>query len=99
MLSPLQKCLLVMLLVLLPLSCTKIGEEVPTGQGNVAIETLSGKNSIPLEWGNLVSVTVTPEAGAFFQLWFQDEQGNLRLVLYHARTNSLMDIVRFIPRK
>ena len=99
MLSPLQKCLLVMLLVLLPLSCTKIGEEAPTGQGNVAIETLPVKNSIPLEWGNLVSVTVTPEAGAFFQLWFQDEQGNLRLVLYHARTNSLMDIVRFIPRK
>ena len=99
MLSPLQKCLLVMLLVLLPLSCTKIGEEAPTGQGNVAIETLPVKNSIPLEWGNLVSVTVTPEAGAFFQLWFQDEQGNLRVVLYHARTNSLMDIVRFIPRK
>jgi hypothetical protein len=99
MLSLVQKCLVVMVLVLLPLSCTKIDEQAPAGQGNVAIETLPVKNSIPLEWGNLVSVTVTPEAGAFFQLWFQDEQGNLRLVLYHARTNSLMDIVRFIPRK
>jgi hypothetical protein len=99
MLSPVQKWLLVMILVLVPLSCTKIGEQAPTGQGNVAIETLPANNSIPLKWGNLVSVTVTPEAGAYFQLWFQDEQGNLRLVLYHARTNSLMNIVRFIPRK
>jgi hypothetical protein len=99
MFSPLQKCLVVMVLVLLPLSCTKIGEQAVTGQGRVAVETLTTKDSIPLSWGKLVSVTMTPDAGYFFQLWFQDEQGNVRMVVYHMRTNSLMDQVRFIPRK
>ena len=99
MLSLLQKCLLVMVLVLLPLSCTKIGEQAPTGQGNVGIETLPAKDSIPLKWGNLVSVTTSPGVTTAFELWFQDEQGNLRMAIYQMRTNSLSDEVRFIPRK
>jgi hypothetical protein len=99
MLSPVQKCLVVMVLVLLPFSCAKIPEWAGPGQGKVAIETVPLKDSIPLEWGNLVSVTMTTEAGYLFQLWFQDEQGNLRMVLYQMRSNTLMDQVRFIARK
>jgi len=99
MLSVVQKCLVVMVLVLLPFSCTKIPEWAGPGQGKVAIETVALKDSIPLEWGNLVSVTMTTQAGYLFQLWFQDEQGNIRMVLYQMRTNNLMDQVRFIARK
>ena len=99
MLSLLQKCLVVMVLVLLLLSCAKIPEWAGPGQGDVAFEKLPGKDSIPLKWGNLVSVTLSPQGGYFFQLWFQDEQGTLRVVLYQMSTNSLMDQVRFIPRK
>jgi hypothetical protein len=99
MLSLVQKCLVVMVLVLLVLSCTKIPQFSAAGQGTVAIEKLPAKDSIPLKWGNLVSVTVSPDAGYYFQLWFQDEQGNLRMAIYQMRTNSLSDEVRFIPRK
>ena len=99
MLSPVQKCLVVMVLVLLLLSCSKIPQWVAPGQGNVAIETLPAKDSIPLKWGNLVSITTSPTVGNAFELWFQDEQGNLRMVVYDARNNILYGNVPLIPRK
>jgi hypothetical protein len=99
MLSPLQKCLVVMVLALLPLSCTKIPDWASPGQGNVAVERLPTKDSIPLKWGNLVSVTTSPGVNNAFELWFQDEQGNLRMVVYDGRTNNLYANVPFITRK
>ena len=99
MLSPVQKLLVVMVFVLLPLSCTKIPQWATPGQGNVAVETLPAKDSIPLKWGNLVSVTASPSVGNAFELWFQDEQGNLRMVVYDARNNILYTNVPCIPRK
>ena len=100
MLNVTQKCLVLVVLVLLASSCTKLPEYVPAGKGDVAMETLSDKSSIPLKWGNLVSVTSSGgDAPDVFQLWFQDEQGNVRMVNYDIPTNSLFHIVRFIPRK
>jgi hypothetical protein len=99
MLSRAQKCLVLVVLVLLTSSCTKLPQWSKAGQGNLAIETLPTMGSIPLKWGNLVTVTSSPDVGFTFQLWFQDEQGNLRMVLCDIRTNSLVDVVRFIPRK
>jgi len=97
--SPVQKCLVVMLLALLPLSCTKMRQWAGPGQGNVAFETLPSKDSIPLKWGNLVSVTTSPAATYGFELWFQDEQGNLRMAVYDLLTNTLHPNARFIPRR
>jgi hypothetical protein len=99
MLNPVQKCLVVMVLALLPLSCTKIPQWATPGQGNVAIEPMPTKDSIPLKWGNLVSVATSPEVRYGFELWFQDEQGNLRMVVYDIQTNNLSANFRFIPRK
>ena len=99
MLSPTKKCLVVMVLALLPLSCTKIPQWAGPGQGKVAIETLPTEDSIPLKWGNLVSVTTSPAARYGFELWFQDEQGNLRMVAYDMLANNLHPNVRFIPRR
>ena len=99
MLSPVKRCLVVMVLAFLPLSCTKIPQFAAPGQGNVAMETLPAKDSIPLKWGNLVSVTTSPEMKYEFELWFQDEQGNLRMVAYNVITNNLHTNVKFIPRK
>src|SRR4030042_7006914 len=98
MLSPVKKCLVVAVLALLPLSCTKMDQWAAPGQGNVAVEKLPTKGSIPLGWGNLVSVTPSPAGSDRFDLWFQDEQGNIRLVAYDLRTNNLLTEARFIPR-
>ena len=99
MLSRTQKCLVLAVLVLLASSCTKIPQVPITGQGTVAIESAPTTGSIPLKYGNLVSVTTTPDMNYWFQLWYQDEQGNIRIVLYQAHTNRLGNVVRLIPRK
>jgi hypothetical protein len=99
MLSRVQKCLVLVVLVLLVSSCTKLPEWVPAGKGSVAIETLQDKGSIPLKYGSLVSVTSSTDAPNAFQLWYQDEQGNVRMVIYDIPSNSLWHHVRFIPRK
>ncbi len=99
MLSRTQKCLVVVILALLPLSCTKLPEQGTPGKGNVAFETLPTKDSVPLKWGNLVSVNTIPDLPYVFHLWFQDEQGNLRMVSYDMRANILGADVRVISRK
>jgi hypothetical protein len=96
--SLLKKYLVVVILVLLPLSCAKLPEWSTPGKG-IAVETLPANDSIPLKWGNLVSAQNSPNMQYLFQLWFQDEQGNLRLVFYDVRSNILMTNVRHIPRR
>lgn len=99
MLSPVQKCLVIMVLVLLSISCTKMPQWATSGQGNVAIEALPAKDSIPLKWGKLVSVTASPDIRYAFVLCFQDEQSNLRMVVYDGRANAFFGNVVLIPRK
>ncbi len=99
MLSPVKKWLVVTVLALLPLSCTKIPQWAGPGKGSVAMETLPSKDSIPSKWGNLVSATASPDVRYGFELWFQDEQGNLRMAVYDLLTNTLHPNARFIPRR
>ena len=98
MLSLVKKYLVVVILVLLPLSCAKLPEWSTSGKG-IAVETLPANDSIPLKWGNLILAQNSPNMQYLFQLWFQDEHGNLRLVLYDIRANILMTTVRHIPRR
>jgi hypothetical protein len=52
---------------------------------------------VPAAWGNLISVT---DKGEFrFQLWFQDDQGTVRMVRYDFRNRSLVPEVVLIPRQ
>lgn len=91
-------CLSLALAVLL-LSCTKQPEWVGAGEGAVAVEKLPEVDSIPLEWGNLVSSNVISSQPWVCQLWFQDENGTLRLVHYDVRDNVFISNARLIPRK
>ena len=59
------------------LSCTPLPEPNVSGDKPVAIENLPVAGSIPAEWGDLVAVTVNPSFSYQYQLWFQDEQGNI----------------------
>ena len=99
MLSRTQKCLVVGILALFPLSCTQLPEWEPPATASGALERLPTQDSVPLKWGNLVSVSTTPGSPYMSQLWFQDEQGNLRMVNYDMRSNNLWMTARFIPRK
>jgi hypothetical protein len=91
--------LLLAVAVLLSLSCTKLPEWEATGEGDIAVEALPEINSIPLKWGNLVSVSTNLNQPYISWLWFQDENGSLRMVTYDMRANKFSTTARLIPRK
>jgi hypothetical protein len=43
-------------------------------------------------------VTTNPEFTDAFLLWFQDEQGTVRLVRFHMPSRQLVSTARRIPR-
>src|SRR4030042_4235682 len=81
-------CLLVIVLLLSILSCTRL-EVAPKG-GPVGTEKLPTLDSIPLEWGKLVSVSAHASYEGYFQLWFQDENGKIRMVRFSLKERSLV---------
>ena len=85
------------ILVLLVVSCARLPSASPE-EGGLATETLSDKGSIPAEWGSLVSVYDNPVKQTTW-LWFEDEEGNVRAVLYHRRSEELYSTVRLIRRR
>ena len=83
------------LLVLLASSCARLPEQPP----DTSFERLPDQNAIPVEWGNLVSVTTPEFSERWIQLWFQDEKGTIRMVTYNLETNRINLKSRMIPRK
>jgi len=53
-----------------------------------AVETGSIR-SVPAVWGDLMAVSSSSEFPNLFQLWFQDETGNVRMVVYDTQTRTL----------
>jgi hypothetical protein len=83
----------ILLALLLPLACTRLPKFAPEAEGGTPTDALKDSTSVPPEWGTLVSVTsmTTPDNSVqYFQLWFQDKDGTVRVVSYDPRTNHLM---------
>jgi hypothetical protein len=91
-------CFVVMALVLLFMACARIDAGKSSEEGGIAFEKLAEMNSVPLNWGKLASVSALPESG-LFQLWFQDENGNIRMATYQIEANRLWSNARLIPQK
>ncbi len=77
-----------MLVLLLP-SCAKLESSTPQA-GGVAVEKLERATSIPAEWGNLISVSSVSAFPDLLQLWFQDREGIVRMVVFDASKNLLL---------
>ena len=92
-------CLLVLVFLFPIISCTRLDEAPPKGTVSLGIEKLPVLDSIPLEWGKLVSVSTTPIYDGYVQLWFQDENGKVRMVPFDIRNNRLVGIGVVVPRK
>ncbi len=90
--------LLVAALVLAAASCTELRRTTPREGPAVTIEQTPYSNSVPLEWGQLISVTADPTWPAA-TLWFQNEAGEVRLVGYHHESRRLVDSVAVIGRR
>ena len=81
------------------LSCTRLR---PEASGTVAMElvqTLQDLSSVPAAWGNLVSSGVDPINPQITRLFFQDEEGTIRVVFYDSRFSQLWPGVGVIRRQ
>ena len=77
------------------LSCKKV-ETIP--EGNLNLVKLENLNSIPTDYGSLVSVTVNPAFPKVFQLWFEDKDGTIRIVTIAPLEKAIFKDVIMIPR-
>jgi hypothetical protein len=73
--------------VLVP-SCTKISPPLPQTGTALADEALPAGGAIPQEWGTLVSVSTAAVYPSLVQLWFQDREGNVRMVVLDLTTHQ-----------
>jgi hypothetical protein len=102
MLTRLAGRLAILSLLAVHLSCTALPRFIPESQGGVALVPLTDLASIPREWGNLVTVTVSqPSEGSALRLylWFQDAEGNVRQAALDPATNQLLPNARLFRRK
>ncbi|MEI9479313.1 MAG: hypothetical protein WCO26_22460 [Deltaproteobacteria bacterium] len=90
--------LLAVVFLLTILSCTRL-EAPPQGVRLVGTEKLPALDSIPLEWGKLVSVSTIPKYEGVFQLWFQDGNGKVRMVAFSLKELRLIPDAVVVPRK
>jgi hypothetical protein len=91
--------LLVVVFLFPVISCTRLDEAPPKGTVLLGTEKLSALDSIPSEWGKLVSVSATPIYDGILQLWFQDENGKVRMVPFDIRNSRLVGHAVVVPRK
>ena len=87
----------IVILVVFQLSCTKL-EQKPAKEGALPTISLNQTNSIPSDWGKLISTTVSPDSPGLVLLWFQDEKGDIHLASYDMRQNRLSPDAAVIRR-
>jgi hypothetical protein len=92
-------CLLVAGLVLPAFSCSRLPEKPPSTGVMLGSEQLPAPDSIPPEWGRLVSVTTNPAYPGWFQLWFEDETNTVRMAAFNFRTKQLDPNAIVLPRR
>ena len=84
---------IVMAIVILvgAISCSRIEPEVDNSY-------LSELKGIPAEYGALISVTNLEHYPNWFQLWFQDEEGTIRMVRVQIFSGQMHQDVKVLPR-
>ncbi len=100
MIGQLRKYLVFPGLVALSVSCTKLPREgASEAAGGLAVESLEDEVSVPSEWGNLIDVIQHPSLEQITWLWFQDDEGTIRVVRYNTRTTRLSTEAQVIHRR
>lgn len=54
---------------------------------------------IPADWGRLVAVVDNPITTGVYTMWFEDADGNIRIVYYGVRFRQLNDTAELIERQ
>jgi len=89
---------LALITLLLVLSCARLEHRPEPTEGDIAVVEMPSPDSIPAAWGDLIAVSNSADFAHLFQLWFQDEEGTIRMVGYNLRTNEFQPDIRAFPR-
>lgn len=80
-------------------ACAPIpGSEVADSQ-RLEVVQLPDTRTIPAEWGNLAAVSNSSKFPDVFQLWFENEAGEIYLVVFDNQSRSLLTSSRVISRR
>ena len=55
--------------------------------------------TIPAEWGSLAAVSNSSKFPDVFQLWFENEAGEIHLVVFNNESRALLTTSRVIARR
>ena len=80
-------------------SCSRVDVPREPVKGQLQKLTLQNLDSIPAEFGSLISVTANQEYPRWAQLWFQASDGTIRIVSVGFFDQILRENVTVIPRK
>jgi hypothetical protein len=86
-----------LLVLVVQISCTKL-PQAPSKEGALATIDVADATTIPREWGNLVSVVISPDFPRRVQLWFQNEKGDIHLAFYEMQQRKLAPKGVVFPR-
>ena len=90
----------VLVLVASAAGCTRLPPERQPGmRGSLPVESLDDSLTIPAEWGTLAAVENHPSAPNHTRLWFEDEEGTIRLVWYNSVNSQLLTQAAVIRRR
>ncbi len=91
--------LMVMLLLASLAGCAPIpGSDVEDGE-RLEMVQLPDTRTIPAEWGNLTAVSNSSKFPDVFQLWFENEAGEIYLVVFDNQSRTLLTSSRVINRR
>ena len=93
----LRKCLVFLGRLAISVCCRKLDQEAPPG--GAPVESLADAVSVPSEWGDLIDVMQHPTRGQITWLWFQDDEGTIRVVGYNTLTTRLSTDATVIHRR
>lgn len=79
-------------------SCVSIDAVEQGKKGELRIESVAFKDSIPKDFGRALGVTVRPENPDVAQLWFEKEDGTIVLINVDSRHGRLGEKILVIPR-
>ncbi len=88
---------MIVLTVFLLIACSRVQKE-PVTKGELRTVKLKKLDGIPREYGSLVGVTANPVFHRAAQLWFQDDNGTVRVVTVGFFDQNMLENVTVIPR-
>ena len=95
---PSWKKLVLLLVVLLPFSCARLPESAKREPGMLAVERLEDEQSVWSEWGQPAAVSELG-SGRITRVWYQGEDGTIRMVRLNNARGRLELALWVIRRK